>query len=579
MKKIKFLILFILWSLPFLVFAANSTPLSADTAFQLVVTNASPNQIALHWNIANGYHLYQDRFHFEFLRKNDAKIGQVVMPPGITQEDNILGKYQVYKHAVDLLLPISDVNHSKLDLLVSYQGCSDNNFCYPPTTKKISLDLTSGKVGHVQHHVEDKITRLLNEGNYLWIILAFMGFGLLLAFTPCVLPMIPILSGIIVGQNRRELNTRKAFFLSLSYVLGMSFAYAIAGIVVALAGSHLTQAFQAPWVILLFSALFVVLALSLFGLYELRLPHFLQHPIIKLSRKQKSGSYIGAVIMGILSVLIVSPCVTAPLVGALTFIAQSGNIVLGSVALFSLGLGMGIPLLIIGTTEGKFMPKSGAWMNMIKSAFGVLLLAVAILLLQRIFPGPVTLFLWAILFIVVATYLALRKNIFSKGVGLVAFCFGVILMVGAAMGNTNPLCPLAAHAAVSATSEGVQFTRVKSLAELNEAIAAAAQQHQPVMVDFYADWCVSCLEMAKTTFSNAAVKDALQSYVILQVDVTKNDAMDQAMENSFNVIAPPTVLFFDPQGREMTAFRVVGEMGPDDFLAHLRLMKKTKVGL
>ncbi|MDX2164679.1 MAG: protein-disulfide reductase DsbD [Gammaproteobacteria bacterium] len=575
----KFFIVLVLWGLPLLVFAANPTPLPTDTAFQLSVKNASANQVTLHWDIAHGYHLYQDRFHFAFQRKNDAKIGQVSMPAGITKEDNILGKYQVYRKSLDLVLPINQVNNPKLDLLVSYQGCSDNNFCYPPVTKKISVNLSSGEVGEVKHQFQDKITQLLSEGNYFWICLAFVGFGLLLAFTPCVLPMIPILSGIIVGQNRKELNTRKAFFLSLAYVLGMSFAYAVAGVLVALAGSRLSQELQTPWVIAFFSALFVVLALSLFGLFELRLPHFLQHPVMKFSRKQKSGSYIGAAIMGILSVLIVSPCVTAPLVGILTFIAQSGDIFLGSLALFSLGLGMGIPLLIIGTTEGKFMPKSGAWMNLIKSAFGVLLLAVAILLLQRILPGPAVLFLWSVLLIVIATYLTLRKNILSKGAGVMAFCCGVILLVGASMGNSDPLAPLSFAQTKDNNQPGVQFTRVKSLSELNEAITAATQKHQPVMVDFYADWCVSCLEMARTTFADKAVKDALQPFVVLQVDVTKNDAMDQAIQDNFKVVAPPTMLFFDVQGRELSAYRIVGEMDSEDFLAHLAMMKKAKVGV
>lgn len=574
----QWLSILVLWGLPLWSIAANPQPLPTDTAFQLSVKSASSTQIALHWNIAAGYHLYQDRFKFAFADKNNATVGHVNLPPGLTKEDNILGKYQVYKHELDISVPISNVANPDVTLLVSYQGCSDSNFCYPPVTKKISVNVSSGKIGPVTHQYQDDITQLLKEGNYFWVCLAFIGFGLLLAFTPCVLPMIPILSGIIVGQNRRQLNTRKAFFLSLAYVLGMSIAYAAAGILVALAGSRLAQTLQAPWVIVLFSALFVVLALSLFDLFELRLPHFLHHRVVKLSHKQKSGSYVGAVVMGILSVLIVSPCVTAPLVGVLTFIAQSGNIILGSVALFSLGIGMGIPLLIIGTTEGRFMPKSGAWMHLIKSAFGVLLLGVAILLLQRILPGALILFLWAALLIVVATYLFLRKNIFSKGVALLAFCYGVILLVGASMGNVDPLCPLAVPVSVT-HEDGVPFTRVSSLSELKEAIATASKNHQPVMVDFYAHWCVSCLQMARTTFSDQSVKQSLQPFKVLQVDVTKNDAMDQAIEDHFNVIAPPTVLFFDTAGKELKSFRVVGEMGPSDFLSHVERMKKAKLGL
>ncbi|HEV2613667.1 MAG TPA: protein-disulfide reductase DsbD [Gammaproteobacteria bacterium] len=575
--KIRVFLAIILCWLPLSLFAANPVPLQADEAFQLSVKNVAPNQVDLHWNIARGYHLYQDRFHFALQNPSAAHLGEVVLPQGVAKEDNILGKYQIYEHALDLVLPLSSVNNSKLDLLISYQGCSDANFCYPPVTKKISVDVTTGSIGHVEHMFQDRVTNLLKQGNYVWVCLAFLGFGLLLAFTPCVLPMIPILSGIIVGQDRKQLNTKKAFLLSLSYVMGMSVMYAIAGVLVAMAGSHLSQAFQAPWVIILFSALFVVLALSLFGLFELRLPHFLQHPIVKLSNKQKSGSYIGAVFMGALSVLIVSPCVTAPLVGVLTFIAQTGDIFLGSMALFALGLGMGIPLIIIGTTEGKFMPKTGAWMHLIKSIFGVMLLGVAILLLQRILPGPVVLFLWAALFIIVATYLGILKNIFSKGLGLLALCYGVILLVGASMGNGDPFQPLTSTTVV--VSQGVTFTKVGSLSELNEAIATASKNHQPVMVDFYADWCASCLEMERTTFSNSDVKKALSHYVLLQVDVTKNDAMDQAIEGNFDVVAPPTLLFFDRDGNEMKSFRIVGAMNPADFLAHMQMMKKTKLGL
>lgn len=578
MNKVRVFLALILCWLPLVLFAATPIPLKADDAFQLSVKSATPHQVALHWNIAKGYHLYQDRFHFSLKNSNAAQLGKVVLPPGIAKEDNILGKYQVYEHTLDLILPVTNINDPKLDLLISYQGCSDANFCYPPTTKKISVDVSTGSVGHVTHMFQDRVTNLLKEGNYAWICLVFLGFGLLLAFTPCVLPMIPILSGIIMGQHKRDLNTRRAFFLSLSYVLGMSCAYAIAGILVALAGSHLSEDLQAPWVIALFSALFVVLALSLFGLYELRLPNFLQNPVINLSNKQKSGSYIGAVIMGGLSVLIVSPCVTAPLVGVLTFIAQTGNVFLGSTALFALGLGMGIPLIVIGTTEGRFMPKSGAWMHLIKSIFGILLLGVAILLLQRILPSPLILFLWATLCIVIAMYLFKQKNIISKGFAALAFCYGVILLVGAAMGNGDVFQPLSSQS-VTVSDQGLHFVRVTSLSELNEALAMAAKNHQPVMVDFYATWCASCLEMAKTTFTDEDVKNALKSFVLLQVDVSKNDAMDQAIEENFDVIAPPTLLFFDSKGKEMVTYRVVGAMNPADFLSHLQMMKKAKLGL
>lgn len=503
----RFLLALVLCFSAFSIWASNPTPLPFDEAFALTVKGVDHHDVLLHWDIAQGYHLYRNQFHFALENPSDATIGQVVLPPGIAKQDDILGKYHVYENSLDLTVPFSSVKNTKTVLLVSYQGCSDANFCYPPATKKLTINF-SGVSSDNNESIQEKITHLLKQGNYFWICLAFMGFGILLAFTPCVLPMIPILSGIIVGQSKKNLNTRQAFFLSLSYVLGMSIAYALAGVLVALAGSHLSEALQAPWVIVLFSLLFVALALSLFGLYEIRLPHFLQHPIVLLSNRQKSGSYIGVVIMGALSVLIVSPCVTAPLVGVLTFIAQSGNVILGSTALFCLGLGMGIPLLIIGTTEGRFLPKTGKWMHAIKIGFGILLLGVAVMLLERVIPA-------------------------------------------------------------SMLPQQTQFTQVKTMMNVQQVIATA---HKPVMLDFSAQWCVACQEMEKDTFSNPDVKKALGHFLVLQADVTKNDADDKALEAYYNVIAPPTILFFNAKGQELPQARIVGGMGPKPFLEHLKSM-------
>lgn len=580
-------------------FADTVQPLPVDKAFQFSTEHVQNDSLQLHWNIAKGYHLYKDRFKFSLSDDKYLQLGQMVLPPGILTHDNILGDYQIYRNTVDINIPISIKNLKNTSgdavLLVTYQGCSEQSFCYPPVTKRIKFNMHDLVLPEVTTHknvdavsystMQDKITHLLEGGNYLWICLGFMGLGLLLAFTPCVLPMIPILSGIIVGQDRKNLTTRRAFLLSLSYVLGMSFAYAIAGVLVALLGSHLSEAFQTPWVIVLFSLLFVLLAFSLFGFYELRLPHFLQHRILHLSNKQKSGSYIGAIIMGALSVLIVSPCVTAPLVGILTFIAQKGNVILGSAALFALGLGMGLPLLVIGTTEGRFLPKSGYWMNTVKSAFGVLLLGVAIYLLQRILSGAAALMLWAALLIVLAVYLGVgaphRKVSsgwvkFTKGIGLLSFCYGVILLIGGAMGNSDPLYPLRiiypGNHAVAAFSDvnSLHFQQTKTLAEVQTALNNARRQNKPVMLDFYADWCISCHEMDRGTFSDPLVKSELNDVVLIRVDVTANDTASQTVQDYYHVVAPPTILFFGRDGKEQSKFRVVGAMSPKDFLQHLQ---------
>jgi len=586
MKKYLYFIFLLFFS--FNIFAANPEPLPVDQAFKLTVKSLHDNTVVLNWQVAPGYHLYKDRFNFSLALPKNADIGQVNFPKGLPKHDDILGDYEVYTGSLDLNVPLKNIQKGDGTLLVVYQGCSESNFCYPPVTKKVAMnfhDLTRITVNDHQafssSSMEDKFTHLLQEKNYFWICLAFIGFGLLLAFTPCVLPMIPILSSIIVGQDRKNLTAKRAFLVSLSYVMGMSVAYALAGVLVAMAGSHLSEAFQAPWVIVLFSLLFVLLALSLFGLYDLQLPHFIHHRVVNLSNQQKSGSYFGSFIMGALSVLIVSPCVTAPLVGVLTFIAQTGDVMLGSIALFSLGFGMGVPLLIIGTTEGKFLPRSGAWMNVVKSAFGVLLLGMAIYLLGRILPGYVDLFLWGALFIILAVYLGLGTAFphrgvssgwikFGRGLGLVSFCYGVILLVGAALGNGDPVHPLRISGTHAVAQGSLNFQPVKSLADVEAAISRARQQGKGVMLDFYADWCVACHEMDNNTFTDPTVKSALNNRVLLRANVTANDSTDRALENYFHVVAPPTMLFFDEKGRELVKLRVVGALPPKDFLENLQ---------
>lgn len=575
---------------------ANIQPLPVDKAFQFKATVKNSNTINLQWKIAPSYHLYKDRFSYKVVKPENVRLGNIELPAGMPVEDDILGKYEVYNHSLSLDLPLQNAVGKEVKLWVCYQGCSDNNFCYPPETKQIALNLnqigeaTSGenvKNKSLQQAAtiiseQDKITQLFDHNNIGLILLSFFGFGLLLSFTPCVLPMVPILSGIIVG-HQQQLGGYRSFLLSLTYVLAMSITYAVMGILIALAGEGLQAYFQKPWVIILFSSIFVLLALSLFGLYELQLPGKFQEKIWGLSNQQKGGHLVGAAIMGVISTLIVSPCITAPLIGALAYIAESGDVWLGGSALFSLSLGMGIPLLIIGTSCGKFLPKAGPWMNTVKIFFGILLLAVAIHMVSRIVPESFTLLLWASLFIITSIYVGLLNpqvtassfGQFRKGCGLLIAVYGVILMVGASMGNTDVFQPLNTIS-FSSQSEinNIQtakplFLPIKSNENFDQMLANSMQNNQILMLDFYADWCIACKEMEKNTFSNKEVQALMKDMKLLQADVTANDLVDKSLMQRFNVIAPPTLLFFDSNGNELTSYRIVGELGATEFKQHL----------
>lgn len=589
--------LFLFW-MTLLCQAASQQPLPVDKAFRFSATVKNPETITVRWDIAPRYHLYKERFSYKIITPKKAAIGSIVLPAGTPTEDQILGKYEIYSHDASFDISIQHAEGKPVTLWVCYQGCSDDNFCYPPETKQITLNLsnqgetTQGSTVSkglspppLKISEQDKITTLLSEKS-LWIILvSFLGFGLLLSFTPCVLPMIPILSGIIIGHGK-QISTIKAFMLSLTYVLAMSLTYAAIGVLTGFAGESLQTAFQQPWVIVLFCVVFVLLALSLFGFYDLQLPERFQQKINHASNKQKSGTYIGVGIMGCLSTLIVSPCVTAPLIGALAYIGKTGDALLGGSALFVMGMGMGIPLLIIGTSSGKLLPKTGSWMNAVKALFGVLLLAMAIFMLSRIIPEPVTLVLWAGLLIISSIYLGiLNADItngwgkFKKGLGLVIAIYGIILMVGASMGNDDPLRPLG-HSALSTSdlkttnlAKKPLFTLIKNNDDFDNALADAVKNKKIAMLDFYANWCIACKEMEKKTFSNPEVQALLKNMVVLQADVTANDVEDKTLLQRLGVIAPPTILFFDSKGTEITSSRIVGEMDAKEFKKHLENLK------
>jgi thiol:disulfide interchange protein DsbD len=431
---------------------------------------------------------------------------------------------------------------------------------------------------------QDRLSSLVSGGSLLVVMASFFGFGLLLAFTPCVLPMIPILSGIIAGQGAAA-TPRRSFLLSLTYVLGMALTYTAAGAAFAAAGQQAQAFFQQPWIIISFAALFVVLALAMFGLFDLKIPAALETRLAAASGRQKSGTFVGTAIMGALSALVVTACVAPPMVAALAVIGQTGDVLRGSLALFAMGVGMGAPLLLVGVAGGRFLPHAGVWMTTVKALFGVLFLAVAVWMLERVLPGSLTLALWALLAIVAGYYFggfgragvgSEAGRMVAKGLGLAAIAWGVIMMIGAASGGHDPLQPLRGAAlpglggmAAASATEALPFRKVASIEDLDRELAAAQAAGKPAMLDFYADWCVSCKEMEKYTFSVPGVQADLAGFVLLKADVTANSEADQALFRRFGVYGPPTTAFFNADGRECRPFRLVGFVAADEFRSHL----------
>lgn len=571
--------------------------LEADDAFEFSAEGEA-QRIVARWRIAEGYYLYRDKFKFELKNAAGITLGPAQFPPGKIKADPNFGNTEVYHNAVDIILPLQRgaggaSSAAPLTLQVQYQGCAEAGFCYPPITKSVALTLPAAGAetsppsldAPANLSEQDRLARLLTRGNLPLALLIFFGLGILLAFTPCVFPTIPILSSIIVGQGAEQ-DTRRAFILSLVYVLAMAVTYTIAGVVAGLFGANLQAAMQNPWVLSAFSALFVALALAMFGLYQLQLPAGLQTWLTGVSAKQKSGSLYGVAVMGLLSALIVGPCLAAPLAAALIVIGQSGDALLGGAALFVLSLGMGAPLILIGASLGRWLPTAGAWMNTLKSVFGVLLLALAIWMLSRILPAQGTLALWALLLIVSSVYMGALTRLYPdasgwrklwQGVGIAMLVYGALLLVGAASGAQNTLQPLQNIAGASSgkaaaiTSEKLPFKRIKSLADLEREISAAQAEARPVMLDFYADWCVSCIEMEKFTFSHPRVHEALSGVILLQADVTAQDETDLALQKGLGVFGPPTLIFFGRDGRERTAHRLVGPEGPEAFEKRVRV--------
>ena len=564
-----------------------------DQAFTFEA-RAEQGAVVVTWKIADGHYLYRDKTK---ILAEDASLqtGELFTSAGEKKHDEFFGDIEVYHHSAEARLPLLQNVTGSYNFTIKYQGCSEiAGICYPPISKPVTVDLSAAGIstatqsGDVQALSEqDRIAESLKSGNFWLIVASFFGFGLLLSFTPCVFPMIPILSSIIVGQGT-ALTTRKAFLLSLTYVLAMASINTIAGIVAANSGESLQIFFQNPWILSLFAAVFVLLSLSMFGFYDLQMPSFIQSKLTEVSNNQQGGTYAGVAIMGMLSALIVGPCVAAPLFGALIYIGSTGDQLLGGLALFSLSMGMGAPLIIIGTSAGKIMPRAGMWMDVVKAVFGVMLIAVAIILLERIIPEQVAMLLWSALFIVSAIYMNAFETLAAgssgwkrlwKGLGLILFIYGAMLLVGAAMGNKDMFQPLKGANVVMTSDQGVQagahlpFKQIKGLAELQQALDAAKKANQAVMLDFYADWCVACKEMEKFTFSDAAVQHNLKNIVLLQADVTPNDEKDKELYQHFGIIGPPAIIFYDTQGDEQRNLRVVGYMPAAEFAAQVTRLK------
>ena len=561
---------------------AADEPLPAEEAFRASARLIDNQQVEIRFQVADGYYLYRHRFKFA---ADGISFGEPALPPGKPKKDDAFGEVEIYRGELVLTLPIT-AGQPPFTLQLTSQGCADIGICYPP--QQHALQVSAGGGGLLdralgrsaapvaqstaaaapagdEHDESGRIARLLAGGSTLATLASFFGFGLLLAFTPCVFPMIPILSGIIVGHGH-AISKGRALALSLLYVLGMAVTYAAAGVAAGLSGTLLAAALQNPWVLGGFALVFVALALSMFGFYELQLPTALQSRLSDSANHQQGGSPAGVVAMGALSALIVGPCVAAPLAGALLYIARSGDAVLGGAALFAMALGMGAPLVIVGVLARSALPKPGPWMEGVRRAFGVMLLGVAVWLVSPVLPSIVPMLAWAGLLIFSAIYLhaldplpshAAGWQRFWKGVGVLALLAGAALFVGALAGSRDPLQPLAIlrAQAAQAPEAGTKFQRVGSVEALDQALKTATR---PVMLDFYADWCISCKEMERFTFADPAVARRLAGFQLIQADVTANNDDDKALLKRFKLFGPPGIIFFDAAGAEKNGLRVVG---------------------
>lgn len=560
-----------------------------------------PNELTVGWQMAPGHYLYRDKLTFRV--DGNIDLGRASLPKGKAHHDDNFGDVEVYYDYVEATIPFAraSANASDVTLHAGFQGCRDNSICYPPGEQTMALVLpamsefaasasggataAAGPSAEPVSEQDQWAARIVN-GSWWQVIGGFYLAGLLLSLTPCVLPMVPILSSIIAGQGG-QVSTARGFSLSLAYVLGMAATYTTAGALAALAGGQIQAMFQKPWIITLFAGLFLLLSLGMFGVYEIQMPTAVQTRLANLANKQRAGTYVGTAIIGALTALIVTTCVAPPLVGALTMIGQTGDVARGATALFALSIGMGSPLLLVGASAGQLLPKVGPWMNTVKAAFGVLMVGMAIWMMQRVLPGAATLALWAVLVFLSGVFLGAFEPLpaqprpvrrLAKGLGMLACLYGALLLIGATLGGDDPLRPIperglaagpAGSGALGSTAQKLEFRKIESLAALDAALAEARGAGRPVMLDFTADWCVSCKEMETRTFPDAGVIGALKPFMLLRADVTDNNEDDQALLSRVHSFGPPTIAFFDRGGQERGNFKLVGFVPPQQFAAHV----------
>lgn len=574
----------------FLIGQRADAPLSPEQAFDMNARFDRANELIVAFQIEPGYYLYRDKFEFSVI--GDIEFGSPNLPAGVDHFDQNFGDVDVFYDYVEITIPFSRASPGETPITVQtiFQGCKEDSICYPPMERSMALVVPatsefaavappSGATERVSE--QDFLANVILTDSW-WVVLGtFYLLGLGLAFTPCVLPMVPILSSIIAGNG--SATASRGFALSVSYVLGMAVTYTVAGGLAAMAGQQIQAIFQQAWIIALFAGLFVVLSLGMFGVYELQMPAAIQSRVASLANRQRAGTFVGTAIMGALSALIVTACVAPPLIATLAVMGQSGDVVRGAGALFALSIGMGSPLLVVGASAGSILPRAGAWMNTVKAAFGIMMIGVAIWMLDRILPGNVTLLLWALLVFLTGVFLGAFDPLppepassrrLAKGVGVLACLYGALMLIGATLGGENPLRPLPQAGLFSAAdsasgADQLQFRNIESLAALETALDEARTAGRPVMIDFTAEWCVSCKEMEEYTFPDQQVIAALDPFLLLRADVTANDEDDQALLRYFDSYGPPTIAFFDSRGQEQTPYKLVGYVPAEEFSAHV----------
>ncbi|MDD5247986.1 MAG: protein-disulfide reductase DsbD [Rhodocyclaceae bacterium] len=582
------------WAVAVAAHAAGE-PLEPEQAYQFSARALDAKTIEARWQIADGYYLYRDKIKFAVVPAT-AQLGAPKFPAGKVKDDEFFGKIETYRGDLRIVIPVTAGDAASVTLKATSQGCWDQGVCYPPLSQEAVVALAASEAAPLASQAaapamsvppaaapsaggdeSSRIARIFRQGSFWLVLASFFGFGLLLSLTPCVFPMVPILSGIIVNHGHAVSHVR-AFVLSMAYVLGMALTYAAVGVAAGFSGTLLSNALQNAWVLTAFALVFVVLSFSMFGFYELQLPSALQSRLSDTANRQ-GGSLAAIALMGALSALIVGPCVAAPLAGALLYIAQTGDAALGGAALFAMALGMGVPLLVVGVFSRSLLPKAGPWMEAVKKFFGVVMLATALWMVSPVIPVWAQMLGWAALLIVPAIYVhaldplpahATGWHRLWKGVGVFMLLGGAAMLAGVLGGARDPLKPLGFLGGgvgnCEAATAAPTFVRVKSTAELDARIKAAGK---PVMLDFYADWCVSCKELEKFTFADPKVAARLKGFVLLQADVTANSADDAALLKRFGLFGPPGIIFFDRAGREIEGQRIVGYLPPEQFLPSL----------